>query len=82
MQWFEKIIREYANTSCIFRPYAEEIHVTENVVLIVHIMLTDANIADIHRMNEHGENIHEKRKKQIELSRHLNQKDLKKQLTL
>ena len=78
MKWFEKIIQEYANTSCIFRPYAKEIHVTENVVLIVHVILTDANTIDIHRMNKHGENVHEKRKKQIELSKRLNQKKFEK----
>ena len=48
MKWFEKIIQEYAHTSCIFIPHAKEVHITENVVLIACITLTDANVIDIH----------------------------------
>ena len=67
MKWFEKIIREYAHTSCIFIPHAKEVHITENVVLIACITLTDANVIDIHRTNKHGEYIEIKRQKQREV---------------
>ena len=73
---FEEIVQCNSKRSSLYMN--QEVYVTENAVLIIKSIFTEVNVIDTYRINEHGENVHEKRKKQIELSKHINQKRFKK----